>query len=249
MLIKLMKHEVIASYRTYMPIYLSLYIVSILTTFSYQVNSYYITPFLIGILALLIGAMGIFTIYNLVISLGTRVYGKPGYLLFSVPVKTSQIMLSKFVVNFLWILLSIFVSITSLQLALGLLGILPDIASILTGLWLSLSFTATDVLSLILFIIAYFSYFILFFMFLFALLNLIYKGEKKFLVGIILYFVVSSAIGTITRSLLVYVLRATSWINSSESNAFLLLAIVYLVFSALFAVVTYKIIDKKLELQ
>lgn len=99
MLVKLMKHEFIASYRTYLPVYLALYASSILIFLSYRIEAEMVGSLLIIVLSLLEGAMVIFTIYNLVISLGSRVYGKPGYLLFSIPVKTEKIMLAKFIVN------------------------------------------------------------------------------------------------------------------------------------------------------
>ncbi len=201
MLGKLMKHKFIASYRTYVPVYAALYIFSVLIFFSLRVQNTLISSLLIVIFSLLLGAMVIFTIYILVISLGTRVYGKPGYLLFSVPAKTSEIMLSKFIANFIWILAFDFVSITVLFIAFSMMGILTEVSDILSLLWTTLDLTTSNIFMFIVFGIVMIAYYIAFFMFLFALLNLIYKGEKKIFIGVLFYLALSFFINLVVNML------------------------------------------------
>jgi len=248
MLGKLMKHEFIASYRIYLPVYLALYVLSLLIFFSYRVNGDIISSLLLGVFFLLEGAVAVFIIYNLIVSLGVRVYGKPGYLLFSVPAKTHEIMLAKYIVNFIWIVASVFVSITALAISFSMLGILGTVSELLSYLWLSLNLTGLNVVMLIVFIIVLISYYIAFFMFLFALLNLIYKGERKILIGTLLYFALSFAIKNIISVFSLSVVGAFSGENITFGSIWFII-LIYFVVSAGLVVLSYIFMNKKMELQ
>ena len=247
-----MKHEFNASYRTYLPIYLALYILSLLIFLTYKIDIRYLGGILIMLFSLLIGAMVIFTIYNLVISLGTRVYGKPGYLLFSIPAKTSEIMISKFVVNFIWILASIFVSVTAMMISFSLMGFLDDVRSIFGSIWGVLREANFNLFMLIVYVVVLITYYISFFMFMFALFNLLYKGERKVLFGILFYFALSFAIRTIISALSIPgVLGMIMGDQGSEPTfgALWYIMLIYFLVSAGMIVGTYFLINKKLELQ
>lgn len=246
MLGKLMKQEFIASYRLYLPVYGALYLLSVLIYFSVEVQSTYISTFLIFIFAILLGALGLFTFYTLVTSLGTRMYGKPGYLLFSVPASTSQIMLSKYIVNFLWILATGFVGITSLSIAFSMLGIQEEIGMLLAEVYNALDLTGLNIFMIIMYGVVLISYYIAFFMFLFALLNLIYKGERRILMGVLLYmglnFVVSQIIGLLS-------LGVFSMISGASYNALWYVILIYFVFGAAMFTFSYVFMNKKMELK
>ncbi len=249
MLFKLLKHEFIASYRTYLPVYVGLYGLSILIFFSYQVNANIVAALLIALFSLLEGAMLIFTIYNLVISLGSRVYGKPGYLLFSVPAKTSEIILSKFIANFIWILISIFVSITSLGISFSILGVYDEIGNMVSMIWTTFDFTSLNVAMFIVYGIVIILYYIAFFMFLFALLNLIYKGERKLLIGILFYFILSTIMGVIINAISVPILTTILGTGGENINTIWWVILIYFVITSAFVGATYYFMDKKMELQ
>lgn len=246
MLGKLMKQEFIASYRLYLPVYGALYLLSLLIYFSVEVQSTYISTILIFMFALLLGALGIFTFYTLVTSLGTRMYGKPGYLLFSVPASTSQVMLSKYITNFLWILATGFVGITSLSIAFSLLGVQEEIGMLLAEIYKSLDLSGLNIFMIIVFGIVFISYYIAFFMFLFALLNLIYKGERRILMGVLLYmglsFVVNQLVGMLS-------LGVFSMVTEASYNALWYVTLIYFVFGAAMFTFSYVFMNKKMELK
>lgn len=247
MLIKLIKHEIIASYRTYVPIYVALYGLALMMFVTYQANTDTLFGLLLAVFMLLIGAMSIFIIYNLVISLGSRVYGKPGYLLFSVPAKTWEIMLSKFIVNYMWVIISIFVTSSSFYLAFGLLGIWDEFASAFQYFWTLIGFTSNELWGMVFYAITYVAYLIFFFMFLFTLLNVIYKGEKKIFFGVLLYLGMNFVTNMINQS----VLNSFDVTTLSEGamNLMFFMTFYYLVLALIFAGLNYYFMNKKLELQ
>ncbi len=249
MLFKLLKHEFIASYRTYLPVYAGLYCLSLLIFVGNQVNSQIIFGILISLFALLEGAMLIFTIYNLVISLGSRVYGKPGYLLFSIPAKTSEIMLSKYIANFVWILVSIFVSITALGISFSIMGVLDVVREGLSSVWAALDLTSMNIFMFIVYAIIMITFYISLFMFMFSLLNLLYKGERKLLIGIIFYFVLSRIINLIIAAVSAPILSQLLGAGTGDINTIWFIILIYFVVSVAMIGTTYYFMDRKMELQ
>jgi hypothetical protein len=248
MLSKLIKHEFLASYRIYLPIYAAILVLAGFTALTFQADMQLMGAFLLMFCSMVIGGVTIFTLYNLIISLGQRVYGKPGYLLFSIPAKTWEIMFAKALVNIIWIVCTSIVSVVSLGLATYLLLLEFDLLAELSAViqqYLTLS--PTDLAIILFSSLVEVIYQVAFFMFLFAILNLFYKGEKKVLIGIILYFVLSSAVGSIT-SLVAGSTVLTDLSNLSISDMWLTVAVNAVVAAVLF-IVTHYMMDKKLELQ
>ncbi|MFH0766843.1 MAG: hypothetical protein ABH890_06720 [Bacillota bacterium] len=248
MLLKLIKHEFISSYRKYIPIYAVVLGVSLLTPLTYRIDHFSLIGIVSSALALIIGAMGIFTIYNLILSLGQRVYGNPGYLLFSLPVKTTDIIISKTIVNVIWVICTGLVALVAFSVFL----------SLITGASLFSVFDQTigalfsnhPLLGIIYiaFGFVYIIYTIGFLMFIFALLNLIYKGEHKIVTGIILYFVLSNIIGLISIGVIgsFFGLTDILFINSQD---ILWMIGLYIIITAGLFYATYYMMDKKLDLQ
>ncbi|MCK4551978.1 MAG: hypothetical protein KAU02_03600 [Tenericutes bacterium] len=250
MLGKLIKHEFIASYRTYVPVYAALYIFSLLIFISFRIDISIIGALLTVVFSLLLGAMGLFTVYNLIISLGSRIYGKPGYLLFSIPAKTSEIMLSKFIVNFIWVLASVFVSVTALGIAFSMLGVYAEMGDVLSMIWRDLNFTSTNLIMFVVFGIMIIAYHIVFFMFLFSLLNLIYKGERKIFIGVLLYFALSFALSMIINLFSISV--GSYFLTGSENvnlNMIWFIILIYFTITSILLGLSYNFLNKKMELQ
>ena len=106
MFVKLMKHEILASYRKFLPIYAAIIILSILTPLTRDINQNALFGSIMSITVLMMGAVYLFTFYTLIINLGQRVFGKPGYLLFTTPASTLEIIAAKTIINMLWLMLS-----------------------------------------------------------------------------------------------------------------------------------------------
>jgi len=249
MLFKLIKHEFIASYRTYLPVYVAMYALALLSFVSFQISDNVFSYVLVAILALLEGALGIFSVYNLVISLGVRVYGKQGYLLMSIPAKTQEIMGAKYLVNFIWILVSGFVMVSSLFLTISMMGLGVNFHELLSELFYYLSLSFWDGLTIVIFLIVYISYYIMFFMFLFAMLNLVYKGEKKILYGVLLYFGLSMVISSIINAFSLPVLEGLimGGINWTIGTLWYEILVYFTVTSAM-TFFTYRFMKRKMEL-
>lgn len=252
MLRKLMKHEILASFRTYVPILLAVVAMTGMAILGFQVDdSHLIGLFSLSITMLIMGAAGGFTIYNLIVSLGTRVYGKPGYLLFSVPAKTWEILLAKLLINLMWLLATAVVCAGSFLFMFQILGEIMDVNILETLVYAFETVAPIDWIQLGIGSLVSVIYQIAFFMFLFALLNLIYKGEKKVLMGILLYFGLNQITSVIQNAafggnLYSYLLdggtvsMVTTFWGTIALNGALTLILLGL---------TYYMMDKKMELQ
>lgn len=252
MLRKLMKEEILASYRTYVPILLAIIGMTLMSVLGFRVEEGEVVGILsLSVTMLIMGAAGGFTLYNLVVSLGTRVYGKPGYLLFSVPAKTWEIMVSKLLVNLMWIVLTLMICAGSVIYSfsvfaeMGIADLTLMLEEIFQGLgtWDFVRMGVITIISVI--------YQIVFFMFLFALLNLIYKGEKKVLIGILLFFGLNQVVGVLQNAVIGnYYLEVLENPESVDlmriywGNALLEVAL-----ALLFFFLSYHFMDKKMELQ
>ncbi len=246
MLRKLIKHEFIASYRIYLPSYVAVVLLALLSVTTFRANQSLIGGFFMSLFFLLAGGMAFFTVYNLIVSLGQRVYGKQGYLLFSIPAKTWQIMVAKAVTNLIWIVCTVAITVGSFLMFTSLViswDVFSSLSEVITefigidpGVWVAMG--SLGLVQLI--------YTIGFFMFLFALLNLVYKGEKKVFIGILLYFAVDYVVTTIIS--LIFGSTGMFLEGLSDAGAIWGSAAIYLVVSIGLYLLTYFIMDKKMEL-
>lgn len=253
MLKKLLKHEILASYRVHLSLYLGVVFLAVISTFSFRFEREVFGALVFGLLMISIGALAVFTMYNIVISMYTRVYGKPGYLLFATPAKTWEILVAKVLVNLGWLFLTTVVSVFSFSLFFVLVvppGAFDEINQILSqfilvdaSFWIA--FGVQTFVSLL--------YQIGFFAFLFAMLNLMYKGEKKVLMGLLLYFglnyILSGILSLFTGSMYGFNIDYVGGVMQFESGQLWGVTAVYFVTAALLYGVTYYLMEKKLELQ
>ncbi len=113
MLGKLLKYEIKATSRTFMPLYGALLLVSLVS----NLLSYSLSDFNLGFgitFTLLIGlfvALGVMTLVVLIQRFNVNLLGDEGYLMFTLPVKAHQLILSKLITTIFWSFLSCIVSI------------------------------------------------------------------------------------------------------------------------------------------
>lgn len=213
MLSKLIKHEFKSSYRRYLPIYAGIILVSLVMYLGLQGNSIEMAAYALILAIILIVVLYVLVFVNIIKSLGERIFGHPGYLLFSVPAKTSTIVSSRVIVNFLWIVLSTIVGAIPILLfamyinqviastvgsgftdlvsdfALSLVGIEADASAL--DMALSVVLRMFDFLQIIAIIfIAY------------TVANTIYHGDKKKLIGFIIFFAIAFVANMILGSAL-----------------------------------------------
>ncbi len=247
MLGKLMKHEILSSYRKFLPIYAGVIILTLLASFSYSLENVSAAATFVGLLFTLVGITMLFTLYTIIINLGQRVFGKPGYLLFTTPATTLEIMVSKVLINLLWFIVSIVVSLFAASLFI-LSAFRQNIFEILKQLIEFLMNNPYETFTFATAGFVYAFYIIGMLFFLFALLNMIYKGEKKILIGILLYFAINQVAGLIS-SIFIGTYMSFSATFMTSINDVWVFTIIYGLLSVAFYVLTYLIIDKKLELQ
>jgi hypothetical protein len=253
MLKKLIKHELLASYRVHISLYLGVLLLSVISMFSFQYEREVFAVMIFGLLMLTIGALSVFTLYNIVVSMYGRVYGKPGYLLFSTPAKTWEILVAKVVVNLFWLFMTTLVSLIAFAMFFLVVvpdGFFQDFASLFnqfvqidSSFWIAIGI---QVLVGLLYQIGFFA-------FLFALLNLIYKGEKKLVMGFLLYFglnyVVNGVISLFSTSMMGFDVNMVDGIIRFDSSQLWGMTAVYFVAAVILYGMTYYWMDKKLELQ
>ncbi|MDI6452531.1 hypothetical protein [Peloplasma aerotolerans] len=247
MLRKLIKHEFIASYRRYVPFYIALLGLAVLNPLtSLTDDAFYINAILLSGAVIIVSVMSLFTIYNMIISLGRRVYGKPGYLLFTLPVKTIDIMLSKILVNLFWIICTVIISIITFAVTFYFFdGSFLTVFRMITLMFIE---NPMDGLILILALFIYALYSIAILMFLFSFLNLIYKGERKILMGLLIYFGMSIVIDSVYQIFANYQDVSIDLLNSTTYIDWSFIGI-YTLISSILYISTYYMMDRSLELQ
>lgn len=247
---KLVKHEILATYRSYVPVYLAIIIFSVITPITRGIKLNQVVSLLMSVLGLLMAALVFLTLYNIIISVGKRVYGKPGYLLFATPVSAFEIILSKVLVNLMWTIASFIVSILAFSgfmlsvSSSGFKAFYEGIGQMIT--WNN----AFDIFSIVSLAIFYVVYMILLIMLTFAVTNALYKGEHKIIVGFVVYFVISQITGIITSIVTVGPLFLVIGSSATNFDSFIwYLLLIYFLLSVAFFYFVYVMVEKKLELQ
>ena len=123
MLKKLIKHEFKATYRFYVPVYIALAaLVALACIFLTVIDHFDVNELFLSItlpLGAIVGFLAIvFTVLSPYIFICLRFYRstatREGYLTFTLPASTNQILFSKFLVSFLWAVLTIAVTLFAL---------------------------------------------------------------------------------------------------------------------------------------
>ena len=121
MLIKLMKHELKATARLLIPLYLMLLCTTVINRIVLRLDIYegilgIISGFLIFAYILLIVAILAVTSLLMIIRFYKNLLSEEGYLMFTLPAKTHQLITSKLLITLFWIIVSIVVILSSLYI-------------------------------------------------------------------------------------------------------------------------------------
>lgn len=268
MLIKLIKHELKSSYRNYILVFAAILIATAILSFTLTTDSINAIAMTTLVTVVLVTVLYVLVFRNIFLSLGERIYGKSGYLLFTIPAKTRDIVISRLIANFLWIVVStaigmlpviIFVGYISKgfnnlsdgqfgdllnQFLLGLLGLEENftvwdaIVSVLQIMFETVSWIATVFIS-------------------YTIANTLYKGDRKKLVVFVLFVTTIIVLSFISN---LSIFRTKELIPTNDPEYFIenfyrttsqkaYLALFKMVISIGFFFISGYLIEKKLELQ
>lgn len=205
MLIKLIKHELKSSYRDYLPIFAVVLVFSVLLLGTNNNQSIETFISLFGFTLITLTILFVLVIKNIFTSLGERIFGKSGYLLFTVPAKTKDIVLSRIISNSIWILSAIIISLIPILIFFSAINnVLSDndmnanefiINAILGFLGVDKNAGAMDMTFSVLMKVFDLLQLIAITLISYTLVHTIYKGERKklmiFVIFVILYIFVS----------------------------------------------------------
>ena len=158
MLKKLIKHEFKATYRFYVPVYIALAaLVALACIFLTVIDHFDVNEMFLSItlpLGAIVGFLAIiFTVLSPYIFICLRFYRstatREGYLTFTLPASTNQILFSKFLVSFLWAVLTVGVTTLAIFVLLAV-GFDPDMTfTAIHQLFHSSEFNFTTILSFV----------------------------------------------------------------------------------------------------
>lgn len=138
MLAKLMKHELNANSRLLVPLYLILLSISLVNRFVFNMKDYntvvtIIKQFSIVAYGISMVAVIVVTVLYMIIRFYKNLLTDEGYLMFTLPVKTHQLITSKLVLTLFWTIISILAIPISLFIAFATPETLPIAADIIKG--------------------------------------------------------------------------------------------------------------------
>ncbi len=121
MLGKLMKHELNATSRLLVPLYIVLLFISLINRFVLQLNIregifIFFTGFLVVAQVILIFTILVTTALFMIIRFYKNLLSDEGYLMFTLPVNSHQLIISKLIVTLFWIFVSIIIVLSSLYI-------------------------------------------------------------------------------------------------------------------------------------
>lgn len=158
MLKKLIKHEFKATYRFYVPVYIALAaLVALACIFLTVIDHFDVNEMFLSItlpLGAIVGFLAIiFTVLSPYIFICLRFYRstatREGYLTFTLPASTNQILFSKFLVSFFWAVLTVGVTTLAIFVLLAV-GFDPDMTfTAIHQLFHSSEFNFTTILSFV----------------------------------------------------------------------------------------------------
>lgn len=121
MLGKLLKYEFKSTARIFIPLYITLLVVALINGFFINTELYQVQGILTMVFVALMIAMFVITIIVLIQRFSKNLLGDEGYLIFTLPVSSTSILLSKYFVVLIWTVLSGIVAF----LAFCLMTLLP----------------------------------------------------------------------------------------------------------------------------
>ncbi len=258
MLKKLIKHEFKATYRFYLPIYIGLAVLVALAcgflniVEIFDVNELFLSITLplgavVGLLAIIFALISpyIFICLRFYRSTATR----EGYLTFTLPASTNQILFSKFLVSFFWAVLTVGVTTLAIFVLLAV-GFDPDMTfTAIHQLFHSSEFNFTTILS---FLVGYAN----------AILSIYtaislgqFVRDHRVIASIAFYAATYTVQQIVSLVVLIPVMIGTGVLSSGETLNYSdlgIMSVVSIILSLVFCVIFYfiseRILDRKLNL-
>lgn len=204
MLGKLIKYEFKACGRTFLPLYISIILMSLIVGFSMNMNLFKIQGIAMVVLFGLFVALVVMTIMITIQRFRKNLLDDEGYLMFTLPVSSKQLIFSKYIVSFIYALLSVLVSVFSFLIMVFIMntityGIVPfsEIFYGLSSLFDMISpIKGTIILMLLLAFVSY-SMFILILYFSVSMGQLPVFNKHRNIVAFISFFAVNIGINSI----------------------------------------------------
>ncbi|CCK97966.1 ABC transporter multidrug-family permease [Clostridioides difficile] len=164
MLAKLLKYELKASGRVFIPLYIAILIVAVFNGIFMNTNILQIQGIAILVLTSLFMALAVLTIVVTIQRFRKNLLGDEGYLMFTLPVSTSSLILSKCITALIYAVVSFIVAIFTFGVLMlfGTSGILlPEILDLFNTSFKWISENFLDILVLLLVMLTSYSLFIL----------------------------------------------------------------------------------------
>lgn len=258
MLKKLIKHEFKATYRFYVPVYIALAaLVALACIFLTVIDHFDVNELFLSItlpLGAIVGFLAIvFTVLSPYIFICLRFYRstatREGYLTFTLPASTNQILFSKFLVSFLWAVLTIAVTLFAL-FVLCAVGFDSEITFMaIRQILKSETFDFTTILS---FIMGYINSILA----IYASISLgKFVRDHRVIASIAFYAAIYTAQQIVSLVVLIPVMIGTGifsegdTLNYSATGMLTIISlIISVVFSVIFYVISERILDRKLNL-
>ncbi|TQW45448.1 ABC transporter permease, partial [Clostridioides difficile] len=164
MLGKLLKYELKASGRIFIPLYIAILIVAVFNGIFMNTNILQVQGIGILVLTSLFMALGVLTIVVTIQRFRKNLLGDEGYLMFTLPVSTSSLILSKCITALIYAVLSFIVAVFTFGVLMlfGTSGILlPEILDLFNTSFKWISENFLDILLLVVVMFISYSSFIL----------------------------------------------------------------------------------------
>lgn len=136
MLGKLIKYEYKATARTFIPIYIALLLVAVINRVlrignidvAWEVSTIVLVGLFIG--------LGVLTIIMIIERFNKNLLGDEGYLMFTLPVKSEQLILSKLIISIIWTIISGVVASITFLILLGEASLFNEIFTTSDIIWI-----------------------------------------------------------------------------------------------------------------
>ncbi|RDY23113.1 ABC transporter permease [Romboutsia maritimum] len=258
MLIKLIKYELKACGRTFFPLYGAILIMSIMIGLFSNVNLFAIQGILTIVLTGLFIALGVLTLILTIQRFRKNLLEDEGYLMFTLPVSSKELIFSKFIVSIMYSILSAIVSIISfiiitlMMSKINIIEVIPDILNHMKDIFASNKGIISSLLILLTMVVVY-SEFILKIYLSISMGQLPIFNKYRNLTAFISFFILNIIIFNI-KKFIFDIISPTFNIEITEFNDLFVnvssyIVIVYAIVSIiLFMFISY-ILDKKLNLE
>lgn len=256
MLRKLMKYEFKATGRVMLPLYGALLGFAIINKIFIGTNMNEINMDFLGGIPTIITMLGYFvtmvavfvgTIFITVQRFYKNLFGDEGYLMNTIPVKSSQNIVNKLIVSIIWTIISSFIAITSIFVMAYQPGVFKEIIAGFKNIYPEIGLNIFGIIEFIILGIILLAHQI---MMLYASLSIgqLFKS-KKLLGGFAGFMILSIAQQSIIGIVITILVASNSFIFLSSHYAILCAIIVCLIFFAILFCITNYIMKNKLNLE